>query len=176
MQKSQVAAQATPAVLSTALGSTSTPTTEETAVQKPADVQPLDRYSLIQKWLHPDRHYVGLVNLGNSCFMSSVLQVLLHTQPLMNVIQTNHARLNCKRLGHLNHLDHLDHTPVDPLIVLIASNFFRLSSDTSHFSRCIEPRGKILLCLSTQIAKLFDAWQQEWESKGTKGNFCQPTQ
>ena len=48
------------------------------------------------KWKAIQRIGPGLANLGNTCFLNSVLQVLAYTPPLFNYIMSEHHKKKCK--------------------------------------------------------------------------------
>lgn len=52
--------------------------------------------SLHMKWSNPHPIGSGLCNLGNTCFLNSVLQCLTYTPPLYNYLLSNHHKTNCK--------------------------------------------------------------------------------
>ncbi|PVF96341.1 cysteine proteinase [Serendipita vermifera] len=64
--------------------------------QQSEKIVPLDTFKLSQKWMLPGRTFQGLYNLGNSCFMNTTLQVLIHTPPLLNIVFREHAKAHCE--------------------------------------------------------------------------------
>lgn len=64
-------------------------------------ITPLDTYRLSQDWISPQasRMICGLENLGNSCFLNSTLQILMHTIPLVNILLSHHPRDTCPLLS-----------------------------------------------------------------------------
>lgn len=49
-------------------------------------------------WQQVRRIGPGLANLGNTCFLNSVMQVLTYTPPLINYILSGYHKNNCKYL------------------------------------------------------------------------------
>lgn len=52
-------------------------------------------------WQQIRRIGPGLANLGNTCFLNSVVQVLTYTPPLINYILSGYHKNNCKYLYFL---------------------------------------------------------------------------
>lgn len=58
---------------------------------------PEDRIDIA--WKEIRRIGPGLTNLGNTCFLNSVLQVLTYTAPLVNYVLSGHHKNTCKSVG-----------------------------------------------------------------------------
>ena len=52
--------------------------------------------NLVLEWKEARRVGVGLSNMGNTCFLNSVLQCLVYTPPLYNYITSNDHKSQCK--------------------------------------------------------------------------------
>ena len=57
---------------------------------------PQDRVEI--GWKDIRRVGPGLANLGNTCFLNSVLQVLTYTPPLVNYVLSDYHKNKCKQL------------------------------------------------------------------------------
>ena len=77
----------------------STPSPSPLAIQseipKPKKVL-FDPDCLLMKWTESRSIGSGLSNMGNTCFLNSVLQCLSYTPPLVNYILSGHHKNKCK--------------------------------------------------------------------------------
>lgn len=55
-----------------------------------------DPAELEMKWLSPRGVGSGLGNMGNTCFLNSVLQCLTYTPPMVNYLASGHHKKNCE--------------------------------------------------------------------------------
>lgn len=55
-----------------------------------------DPAELEMKWSSPRSVGAGLGNMGNTCFLNSVLQCLTYTPPLVNYLASSHHKKNCE--------------------------------------------------------------------------------
>eukprot|EP00111_Clytia_hemisphaerica_P005319 TCONS_00015364-protein len=96
----------------------------------------------------------GLVNLGNTCFLNSVLQVLTYTPPLLNYILTGYHKKNCCASGFCMQCELTNHflkiarphqqmgaikpTPIIQKLRCIGKNFrFGRQEDAHEFLRFV---------------------------------------
>ena len=69
----------------------------ETAIEVPnAPMVIFDEGMVNLQWKDIRRIGPGLENLGNTCFLNSVLQVLTHTAPFTNLILSGVHKNDCK--------------------------------------------------------------------------------
>ena len=55
-----------------------------------------DPAQLVMKWRSPRGVGAGLSNMGNTCFLNSVLQCLTYTPPLFNYLVSDHHKRLCE--------------------------------------------------------------------------------
>ena len=56
---------------------------------------------LEMKWTSSRSVGSGLANMGNTCFLNSVLQCLTYTPPLFNYLLSDHHKKICKHWIHI---------------------------------------------------------------------------
>ncbi|XP_071673818.1 ubiquitin carboxyl-terminal hydrolase 17-like protein 6 [Patagioenas fasciata] len=102
-------------------------------------------------WQHSQRAGAGLHNLGNTCFLNSVLQCLTYTPPLANhLLSGEHSRacgqegfcMMCSMEVHVQQVLHSSDSAIEPWVVVdalteIGENFQHGRQEDAHeFLRC----------------------------------------
>ncbi|KAK2526411.1 hypothetical protein Q9233_008181 [Columba guinea] len=127
-------------------------------------------------WQHSQRAGAGLHNLGNTCFLNSVLQCLTYTPPLANhLLSGEHSRacgqkgfcVMCRMEVHVQQVLHSSASAIEPWAVVdflteIGENFQHGRQEDAHeFLRCTMDamqraslRGKSDLDMSSQATTI----------------------
>ncbi|KFV39042.1 Ubiquitin carboxyl-terminal hydrolase 42, partial [Tyto alba] len=108
---------------------------------------PLDK--IYMDWQQQQRAGAGLYNLGNTCFLNSVLQCLTYTPPLANnLLSREHSQhhqgfcMMCRMEAHVNKVMYSSGTAVQPWAVVsvltrIGEHFeLGMQEDAHDFLRC----------------------------------------
>ena len=78
-----------------------------------------DPSQLEMRWLSPHSVGSGLGNMGNTCFLNSVLQCLTYTPPLFNYLSSDHHKKICKCSYNIIHVYTFSKLFVPPPLMLL---------------------------------------------------------
>ncbi|XP_075579944.1 ubiquitin carboxyl-terminal hydrolase 42-like [Pelecanus crispus] len=118
---------------------------------------PLEK--ICMAWLQRQRAGVGLYNLGNTCFLNSILQCLTYMPPLTNYLLSREHRQSCCQQGfcmmcimeaHVNKVLHSSASAIQPRAV-VRECFELGAQEDAHEFLCYTVDAMQRACLSGSI-------------------------